>query len=118
PHAVRPGAALALPTFGRACWWMAQIARLPQLAARGSEVVTATAHLFQPGDTYAIRFGSLNGTPMPHEEPLLQNPPAGVVAYYWLKSAATRPLKVELLDGAGAVRSCVASDTPVRPPDT
>jgi hypothetical protein len=41
-----------------------------------------------------------------------------VVAYYWLKGAATQPLKLELLDGAGAVRACVASDTPVRQPDT
>jgi hypothetical protein len=41
-----------------------------------------------------------------------------VVAYYWLKSAAAQPLKLELLDAAGAVRSCAASDTPVRPPDT
>ena len=32
----------------------------------------------------------MNGTPLPHEEPQLLNPPAGVVAYYWLKSAAAR----------------------------
>ena len=48
----------------------------------------------------------------------MENPPAGVVAYYWLKAAAERPLKLELLDGAGAVRACAASDTPVRPVDT
>ena len=60
----------------------------------------------------------MNGTPLPHEEPQELNPPAGVVAYYWLKSAATQPLKLELLDGAGAVRACAASDTPVRPVDT
>ena len=41
-----------------------------------------------------------------------------MVAYYWLKSAATQPLKIELLDGGGAVRACAASDTPVRPVDT
>ena len=28
----------------------------------------------------------MNGTPLPHEEPQLQNPPSGVVAYYWLKT--------------------------------
>jgi hypothetical protein len=40
------------------------------------------------------------------------------VAYYWLKSAAAQPLKIELLDGSGTVRACLASDTPVKPPDT
>ena len=28
----------------------------------------------------------MNGTPLPHEEPQMENPPAGVVAYYWLKT--------------------------------
>ena len=60
----------------------------------------------------------MNGTPLPHEEPQELNPPSGVVAYYWLKTAAAQPLKLELLDGAGAVRACAASDTPVRPVDT
>ena len=41
----------------------------------------------------------MNGTPLPHEEPQELNPPAGVVAYYWLKTAAAQPLKLELVDG-------------------
>jgi len=60
----------------------------------------------------------MNGTPLPHEEPQESNPPAGVVAYYWLKTASAGPLKLELLDAGGAVRACSASDTLVRPPDT
>ena len=40
------------------------------------------------------------------------NPPAGVVAYYWLKSAPTGPLKLELVDAGGKVAACAASDTP------
>jgi hypothetical protein len=60
----------------------------------------------------------MNGTPLPHEEPQHLNPPAGVLAYYWLKNAAPQPLKIELVDGSGAVKACLASDTPVRPVDT
>ncbi len=60
----------------------------------------------------------MNGTPLPHEEPQLENPPSGVLAYYWLKTAAAQPLKLELLDSSGAVRACAASDTPVRAVDT
>jgi hypothetical protein len=60
----------------------------------------------------------MNGTPLPHEEPQELNPPAGVLAYYWLKGAASQPLKIELVDGRGTVRACLASDTPVKPVDT
>ncbi len=41
-----------------------------------------------------------------------------MLAYYYLKSDVTRPLTVELLDGNGRVRACLASDTPVKPVDT
>jgi photosystem II stability/assembly factor-like uncharacterized protein len=109
---------LAVATHGRGFWVLDQMSALRQIAARGAEIVTSSAYLFQPGETFAIRQGSINGTPMPHEEPMNQNPPAGVVAYYWLRDAATGPLKLELVDGSGAVRACAASDTPMRPVDT
>jgi len=109
---------LAVATHGRGFWVMDQAAPLRQIASEGAQISSAGAYLFKPGETYAIRNGGMNGTPMPHDEPQLQNPPAGVVAYYWLKSAAARPLKLELVDGGGAVKACAASDTPVRPPDT
>ena len=109
---------LDIATYGRGFWVLDQMHALRQIAAQGSQIVSAGAHLFQPGETFAIRPGSMNGTPLPHEEPQEENPPSGVVAYYWLKAAASRPLKLELLDGSGAVRACAASDTPVRPVDT
>jgi len=109
---------LAIATYGRGFWVMDQMPALRQLVTDGPQIVSSSAYLLKPGESYAIRAGSMNGTPMPHEEPQLQNPPAGVVAYYWLKSAATQPLKLELLDSSRAVRACAASDTPVRPVDT
>jgi hypothetical protein len=60
----------------------------------------------------------MNGTPLPHDEPQLLNPPSGVLAYYLLKTAPGQPLKLELLDSSGAVKACAASDAPVRPVDT
>jgi hypothetical protein len=60
----------------------------------------------------------MNGTPMPHEEPQQMNPPSGVLLYYSLKAAAKQPLKLELVNSAGVVRACAASDTVVRPVDT
>jgi photosystem II stability/assembly factor-like uncharacterized protein len=111
---------LAIATHGRGFWVLDQGAPvLRQVAAEGQGILTASAHLFKPAaDTYTIRAGGMNGTPLPMDEPQLQNPPSGVVAYYWLKSAPAGPLKLELLDERGAVRACAASDTPVHPPDT
>jgi photosystem II stability/assembly factor-like uncharacterized protein len=109
---------LAIATYGRGFWVLDQMTPLRDLAGQGAQISTSSAYLFKPGETFAIRNGGMNGTPLPHEEPQEQNPPAGVVAYYWLKSAATQPLKLELVDGSGAVRACAASDTQVRPVDT
>jgi hypothetical protein len=91
---------------------------LREIAAQGPQIVSSNVWLFKPGETYAVHQGGMNGTPLPHEEPQLLNPPSGVVLYYSLQSAASKPLKIELLNGAGAVRACAASDTPVKPVDT
>jgi photosystem II stability/assembly factor-like uncharacterized protein len=109
---------LAVATHGRGFWVLDQMTPLRQLAARGKEIETARSWLFVPGAAWAIHQGGQNGTPLPHEEPQQQNPPAGVVAYYWLKSAPTAPIKLELEDANGKVIACLASDTPVKPVDT
>jgi photosystem II stability/assembly factor-like uncharacterized protein len=109
---------LDVATYGRGFWVLDQMTPLRHITAEGSQILSSNAYLFKPGESMAIRNGGQNGTPLPHEEPQQQNPPAGVVAYYWLKSAATQPLKLELVDGSGAVRACSASDTPVREVDT
>ena len=109
---------LAVATFGRGFWVLDQMTSLRQIAMDGKSIESAKAYLFAPGETMALRTGSMNGTPMPHEEPQELNPPAGVVAYYWLKSAPSGPLKLELVDARGSVRACLASDTPVKPVDT
>ena len=109
---------LAVATHGRGFWVMDQMAALRQIAVNGGEIESTSAYLFQPGETLAVRPGNMNGTPLPHEEPQELNPPAGVVAYYWLKTPPTGVLKIELLDSKGTIRACAASDTPVRPVDT
>jgi len=109
---------LDVATHGRGFWVMDQMSALRELAVKGQEIASAGAYLFKPGETMAIRGGGQNGTPLPHEEPQDLNPPAGVVAYYWLKTAASGPVKLEVLDAKGAVRGCAASDTPVKPVDT
>ena len=109
---------LAVATHGRGFWVLDQMSPLRQMASQGKEIQAAAAWLFTPGTTFAIHQGGQNGTPLPHEEPQEKNPPAGVLAYYWLKSAPHSPVKLELLDAKGKVAACLASDTPVKPVDT
>jgi len=109
---------LDVATHGRGFWVLDQMSALRQIAAKGGEIASAPAYLFEPGQTYAMRQGGQNGTPLPHEEPEEENPPAGVVAYYWLKSTPQTPVKLELIDASGKVDVCAASDTPVKPVDT
>jgi photosystem II stability/assembly factor-like uncharacterized protein len=109
---------LAVATHGRGFWVLDQMSALRQIVARGDRIAAASAYLFEPGETYDVRAGGMNGTPLPHEEPQLENPPSGVVAYYWLRTATGQPLKLELLDDKGVVRACAASDTAVRVVDT
>lgn len=108
---------LAIATYGRGFWVMDGMSPLRELAADRS-IVNSRAFLFTPSETFALRLGGQNGTPLPHEEPQEDNPPAGVLAYYWLKNVPSGPLKLELVDASGDVKACVASDTPVKAPDT
>jgi hypothetical protein len=112
------GEDLDIATHGRGFWVLDQMTPLREIATQGQQVLTSSAYLFKPGETIAVRAGGMNGTPLPHEEPQMQNPPAGVVVYYALNKPAASPLKLELLDPSGSVRACAASDTPVRPVDT
>jgi hypothetical protein len=109
---------LAVATYGRGFWVMDQMTSLRQIAAKGKDIAASKAFLFTPGDSWAIHNGGQNGTPLPHEESQEVNPPAGVHAYYWLKAPASGPIKLELIDSAGKVAACEASDTPVKPVDT
>ncbi|MGH9598174.1 MAG: WD40/YVTN/BNR-like repeat-containing protein, partial [Edaphobacter sp.] len=109
---------LDIATHGRGFWVMDRMTALRQIAAHGEQIASSGVYLFQPGESLAIRGGGQNGTPLPHEEPQELNPPSGVLAYYWLKSAPTQPLKLELIDSKGAVQACAASDAPAPPVNT
>jgi hypothetical protein len=109
---------LAIATHGRGFWVLDEMTPLRELATQGPQILSSNTWLFRPGETYAVREGGMNGTPLPHEEPQNPNPPSGVILYYSLKAAAGAPLKFELVDASGTVRACAASDTPVRPVDT
>lgn len=90
---------LCIATHGRGFWILDNITSLRQLAAvHGSN----SPYLLQPRDAYRVNwsgwnFGRDNG-------PMAPNPPSGVILDYYLP-AATKEMKLEFLDGKGAVIS-------------
>jgi photosystem II stability/assembly factor-like uncharacterized protein len=108
---------LIVATHGRGFWVLDNITPLRQI---DNEVAHAGAYLFRPGRVYSMTPGSDNGTPMPLDEPLAENPPNGALIDYYLKSNATGPVTLEILDPAGEVIRKYSSDdkTTTVNPDT
>jgi photosystem II stability/assembly factor-like uncharacterized protein len=108
---------LIVGTHGRGFWVLDNISALRQIDA---EVAGGKAHLFQPVDAILMTAGSDNGTPMPRDEPLAENAPTGATIDYYLKSNASGPVTLEILDPAGeVVRKYTSEDKgPVVNPET
>jgi len=89
---------LIVATHGRGFWVLDNIAALRQI---NNEIAKSSAHLFQPADTINAIPGGDNGTPLPRDEPLAENPPLGAMIDYYLKSKASGPVTLEIVDAAG-----------------
>jgi photosystem II stability/assembly factor-like uncharacterized protein len=101
---------LIVGTHGRGFWMIDNITPLRQLS---DDVAKASAYLFQPADAYQLTPGNDNGTPMPRDEPLAENPPYGAVIDYYLKSNVSGPVTIEIIDPAGdVVRKYSSEDKP------
>jgi photosystem II stability/assembly factor-like uncharacterized protein len=103
---------LIVATHGRGFWVIDGIAALRQFREVSTE---ANAFLFRPADAVLLTPGSDNGTPMPKDEPLAENPPFGAMIDYYLKSNTSGPVKIEILDPAGTViRTYSSEDKPAQ----
>jgi photosystem II stability/assembly factor-like uncharacterized protein len=101
---------LIVATHGRGFWVIDNITPLRQLS---NDVSKANAHLFQPADAYLLTPGNDNGTPMPRDEPIAENPPFGAMIDYHLKSNASGPVTIEIVDPAGdVIRKYSSEDKP------
>jgi photosystem II stability/assembly factor-like uncharacterized protein len=104
---------LIAATHGRGFWVIDGIAALRQFDAAAAQ---ADAVLFRPGDAIDVIAGGDNGTPLQKDEPQAENPPIGAYLDYYLKSAATGPVTIEILDAAGqSVRTYSSADQPEQP---
>ncbi len=84
---------LVAATQGRSFWILDDLPVLYQLA----DAAKTDAYLFQPEDTYRMPGGGfrLPGVPVG------QNPPNGVVVYYWFKNKPAGEVTLEFLGSAG-----------------
>jgi len=101
---------LIVGTHGRGFWVIDNITPLRQLS---DDVSNANAYLFQPADAFLLTAGNDNGTPMPRDEPIAENPPFGAMIDDYLKSNASGPVTIEILDPAGdVIRKYSSEDKP------
>ena len=88
---------LVAATYGRSLWVLDDISPLRQT---GSEI--ASAQLFKPSTAVRTRWDNHPDTPLPPETPHGDNPPDGVIIYYYLKSAP-KEISLEIRDDRGNV---------------
>ncbi len=105
---------LIVATHGRGFWVLDDITALRQM---NSDVMTSDAFLFRPADAIEITPGSDNGTPMPRDEPLTENPPSGALIDYYLKANVSGPVTLEILDPSGEVIRRYSSEDKSPPVD-
>ena len=61
----------------------------------------APAHLFAPAATVRVRPAGFTGTPLPKDEPMAANPPAGASIDYVLNGPAAGPVVIRIADAEG-----------------
>jgi photosystem II stability/assembly factor-like uncharacterized protein len=98
---------LIVATHGRGIWVLDDISALRQIS---DEVSNADAFLFRPAAAYNMPQGSENGTPLPRDEALAENPPFGATIDYYLKATPAGPVTLEIVDPSGETLRRYSSD--------
>ena len=85
---------VVIGTHGRAFWILDDVTPLRQMDARP----VAPMHLFAPAATVRVRPAGFTGTPLPKDEPMAPNPPAGASIDYVLDGPAAGPVVIRIVD--------------------
>ena len=91
---------LVVGTHGRGIWILDDITPLRQIDASTAQQDVV---LFKPQTAWRVRWNTNTDTPLPPDEPAAPNPPEGAIINYYLKSAATGPVTLEVLGAGGQV---------------
>jgi photosystem II stability/assembly factor-like uncharacterized protein len=100
------GTDLVIATHGRGFWIMDDVALLRSLA----DDAGSRTRLFPPAPAYRVRPTGFTGSPMPKDEPMAANPPAGAYLDYALAAASAGPVELTILDARGSVVRSFRSD--------
>ena len=106
---------LVVATFGRAFWILDD---MTPLRHADRKVEASEAWLFAPETAYRVRPGWDQGTPVPTDEALAENPPDGAVLDYYLREKSTSPVQLEIFAAEGKLVRRFSSDdklTPTKP---
>ena len=99
---------LIVGTHGRSIWILDDISPLRQVNA----IRKTQAALLQPAPAYRVARSTWTDTPIPLDEPLGANPPAGAIIDYFLPRDAHGVVTLEVLDGKGELVRRFRSDDP------
>ena len=107
---------LVVGTHGRGIWILDNITPLRELAEMRLEREASAernasadrkalgereAILFKPQAAWRVRWNMNTDTPLPPDEPAAPNPPDGAIVDYYLKSAASGPVTLEIVGADG-----------------
>jgi photosystem II stability/assembly factor-like uncharacterized protein len=94
------GTDLVIATHGRGFWILDDVAPLREA---DSKVASSPAWLYKPATAIRTSSDGFQGTPFPPETPHASNPPNGAVLDYYLPSATTEEVTLEILDAGKKV---------------
>jgi photosystem II stability/assembly factor-like uncharacterized protein len=102
---------LIVGTHGRSFWILDDIAPLRELSV---DVAKSRVTLFAPQEAIRFRWNRNTDTPLPPEVPAGKNPPDGAILDYYLASAASSPVRLEIFDAQNhLVRRYTSADKAV-----
>jgi hypothetical protein len=102
---------LIVATHGRSIWILDDISVLRQLGGAPARNVA----VLSPPPAYRVARSNWTDTPIPPDEPLGANPPAGAIIDYFLPRAAQGAVTLEILDARGKLVRRFSSDDPQKP---
>ena len=104
---------LVVGTHGRGIWILDDITPLRQVDSKSAD---ENVILFKPQDAWRTRWNTNPDTPLPPDEPTAPNPPEGAIVDYYLKTAASGPISLEIAGADGKpVRRYTSTDEVFKP---
>jgi photosystem II stability/assembly factor-like uncharacterized protein len=103
---------VAVATHGRGFWILDDVTSLRQIDA---STAARDVVLFKPAGAWRVRWNTSTDMPWPKDEPTLPNPPEGTPISFYLKSAASGPVTLEIRTADGKLARRYSSGDTIAP---